>query len=752
MRTIAKTLFFILFLAITNLLSAQTTITGKVTDKKDPLIGASITLKDTYDGATSDSSGKFSFKTSEKGEFILTATSVGYRPFEQTIKLEGKGILTIDIVLKEEVTELSAVVLSAGTFEASDRKRAAAVLNPIDIVTTASANGDITGALKTLPGAQQVGESEGLFVRGGTATETKIFIDGTLVNNFFHSSSPNIASYGRFSPFLFKGTVFSTGGYSALYGQALSSALILESIDLPDRTSASLGVSIIGVNGGYQALSKNKKSSWGGAYSYTNLAPAFAIIKQKQDYSEIPVFHDGDINFRIKTSATGMLKYYGYFSKSNLDFTEKSIDSLGYLDRFGVSNFNTFHNLSWKEKLGKRWKMYAGISYTFNQDDIKAGMKDANKNEVILSGLEFKTFDLDLTSNYFNGKLIFERRLKGISVIRFGGEYNYSDEKSDYTIYNGQKFPARLKANVKSVFAESDIYITNNLAAKIGTRLEQSSLIDRTNIAPRFSLAYKLSKQAQASLAYGVFYQTPESRYLPTAASNLVFMKATHYIAQYMKVTSVRTFRAEIFYKKYDNLIKTGLVSGRDLAINNDGFGDAKGFEFFWRDKKTIKNVDFWISYSFLDTKRDFMNFPYATTPNFAAKHTASIVMKKFVQAWKMQFNGAYNYASSRPYYNIRFDGSKYYFADMGKVQDYHNFSVAFNYLPSIGKENAKNFSVYVLSISNAFGIKQVYGYEYSYNGLRKEQIVPPSRIFVYIGAFFSFGIDRSQQTVDRLF
>ena len=446
-----------------------------------------------------------------------------------------------------------------------------------------------------------------------------------------------------------------------------------------------------------------------------------------------------------------MLKYYGYFSKGDLDFTVKSIDSLGYLDRFGVSNFNTFHNLSWKEKLGKRWKIYAGISYTFNHDEIKTGMKDANKNEVILSGLEFKTFALDLTSNYFNGKLIFERRLKGISMIRFGSEYNLSNEKSDYTIYNGQKFPGKLKANIKSVFAESDIYITNALAAKIGTRLEQSSLIDKTNIAPRFSLAYKLSKQAQASLAYGIFYQNPESRYLPSAG-NLVFMKATHYIAQYMKVTNVRTFRAEIFYKKYDNLVKTGIVSGRDIAINNNGFGDAKGFEFFWRDKKTIKNVDYWISYSFLDTKRDFLNFPYATMPNFAARHTASVVVKKFVQAWKMQFNGAYNYASSRPYYNIRFDGSKYYFADMGKVQDYHNFSIAFNYLPSVGKPDSKNFAVYVLSISNAFGIKQVYGYQYSYNGLRKEQIVPPSRVFVYIGAFFSFGIDRSQQTVDRLF
>ncbi|HZI68418.1 MAG TPA: hypothetical protein VFD44_01855, partial [Hanamia sp.] len=72
------------------------------------------------------------------------------------------------------------MVISAGTFEASDAKRGT-VLKPVDIVTTASALGDITSAIKTLPGTQQVGESEGLFVRGGTADETKIFIDGTLV-------------------------------------------------------------------------------------------------------------------------------------------------------------------------------------------------------------------------------------------------------------------------------------------------------------------------------------------------------------------------------------------------------------------------------------------------------------------------------------------------------------------------------------------------------------------------------------------
>src|SRR5688572_3421544 len=259
MERVSLILFFIFLVFFAN---AQK-ISGTVKDTKSkPIAGASISLKDTYDGAVSDSLGNFSFTTTEKGEQILVITAVGYIGFEQKINL-NENITTFNFNLKEEFNEMKAVVITAGSFEASDRKRAVAVLTSLDVVTTASGNGDITGALKTLPGAQQVGETEGLFVRGGTAAETKIFIDGTLVNRFFYSSAPNIAGYGRFNPFLFKGTVFSTGGYSSLYGQALSSAVILESIDLPERTSASLGISVLGLNGGFQQLNKKKTASWG---------------------------------------------------------------------------------------------------------------------------------------------------------------------------------------------------------------------------------------------------------------------------------------------------------------------------------------------------------------------------------------------------------------------------------------------------------------------------------------------------------
>jgi hypothetical protein len=218
-----------------------------------------------------------------------------------------------------------------------------------------------------------------------------------------------------------------------------------------------------------------------------------------------------------------------------------------------------------------------------------------------------------------------------------------------------------------------------------------------------------------------------------------------------MRTTQLTIFRAEIYYKKYHELVKTGTAYGRDgVAINNNGFGDAKGFEVFWRDKKSVKNLDYWISYSYLDTKRDFLNFPFAITPNYAAKHNASLVLKKFVMPWKTGFNASYTWTSKRPYYNIGFDGWQYKFTDRGMVPDYHNVSFSLNYIPSIGKTNARSFAVYVISINNIFNIRQTYGYTYSYDGSRKEAIVPPSRMFVFIGAFFSFGIDRTQDAINN--
>ncbi len=732
----------------------QVKISGRVTDAKNkPVAGASIALKNSYDGATTDSSGNYSFITTEKGDQEIEVSIIGYKTVEQKITITRTPLI-VNISLKELITELKAVVISAGSFEASDKNKGA-VLNPLDIVTTPSANGDVTSAFKTLPGTQQVGESEGLFVRGGTATESKIFMDGNLVNNFFYTSTPGIATRGRFNPFLFKGTVFSTGGYSALYGQALSSALILESKDLPEKTEADLALSVIGVGGGIQHLAKDKRSSWGVSYNYTNLWLAFKFIKYKQDFYQLPIYNQGDANFRIKTKNGGFIKYYGYISANKTGFRTSDIDSTVLKDAFAIENLNTYQSIGWKERLGNGWKINTGISFSTNKDDIANEVQDANNQKQVISNPSFyayKNFTLNNKAKYAQARVVLEKKLKGLNAIRFGSEYFYSDERSTYTLYDGTKFNEAVKDNLTATFAEADIYLTNNLAAKFGGRLEHSAIVDKWNIAPRLSVAYKFRDNSQASFAYGIFYQNPERKYLP-AAANINYSKATHYIVQYQKINNLRSFRVEAFYKKYDDLYKTAPdINGRDVTSNNNGYGDAKGVEFFWRDKKTIKNVDYWISYSYLDTKRDFLNYPKAIQPSFAANHTAAFVFKRFVLPWKTQFNLSYNFATGRPYYRIAYDNtqSKYVISDAGKTINYNSMSFSVNYLPNIGKKNPRTFAVWVLGINNVLGQKQVYNYNYSYDGSRKEAITSPSKRFIFLGCFLSFGIDRTQDAINN--
>ena len=229
-----------------------------------------------------------------------------------------------------------------------------------------------------------------------------------------------------------------------------------------------------------------------------------------------------------------------------------------------------------------------------------------------------KNFHIKSRQDLAQLKQVIEKKLGGLSVLRFGAEYWYATNPSNFR-NDHSTYINKLKDNYAAAFAETDIYLTNAAALKLGGRYEYSSIIRKANFAPRISLAYKTGANAQVSLAYGIFYQKPLNNEL-LFTNSLGYTKATHYIANYQKTVTDRIFRVEAFYKKYADLVKTY------PSYSNDGTGYAKGFELFFRDKKTFKNLDYWISYSYLNTKRDYLNYPGKLQPYFAAPHTASIV------------------------------------------------------------------------------------------------------------------------------
>ena len=238
---------------------------------------------------------------------------IGYKTYNKELNLNGIN-LNLSIILKESSNQLDAVVITAGSFEASDEKKTV-VLKPLDIVTTAGGLADIAGAINTLPGTRTVGEEGKLFVRGGDSYETATFIDGMLVESPYGSTMPDMPSRGRFSPFLFSGTVFSSGGYSAEYGQALSSALILKTNDLPDKTISSISLMSVGV--GASHTQKWDKTSLSLSADYTDLSPYYALIKQNFDWMETPRGIGSSMIFRQKVNKNGLIKMYSSFSHFN---------------------------------------------------------------------------------------------------------------------------------------------------------------------------------------------------------------------------------------------------------------------------------------------------------------------------------------------------------------------------------------------------------------------------------------------------
>ncbi len=692
---------------------AQTLIKGKVIKAKSnkPVPFANILIKGSYDGTTTDEEGKFSFKTSETGTKTLVASSVGYEKAIKEVQIEGKE-LNLTIEMKSTVNELDYVVITAGAFEASDKKKAV-ILKPLDIVTTAGSGADVYGALKKLPGSQMVGEEEGLFIRGGAGYETKTIIDGMTVQNPYYSPVPDVPSRGRFNPFLFEGTVFSTGGYSALYGQALSSVLLLETKGMPQKTQTGIGLNF--VQGTLSHTQKMKNSAISVAGAYTDLNPYYDIFEQNTDWVNSPIDYSGEMNYRWKPSKTGLLKLYSSYNTSNMSIRYPSLENLTGKVLFEQANENFYMNSTYKDALSKNWTIATGFSHSNDIDETA-----------------IDTFDITSDERLTQGRITFTRFLNDKNNIKFGTELGDLYIDGRYGWYKG-----KIDEFYNAAYTELNWFITPKLALRPGLRYENSEVIQEQNLAPRFSIAYKTGKHSQVSAAYGHFYQRPGNEFL-FQSKELGFEYASHYILNYQwMIQDKRTFRVELYYKDYDDLVNGNYDSTARYytTLQNKGYGYAKGVDVFWRDQQSIKFADYWISYSYLDTERKFRNYPISAAPDFTSEHNLSVLTKYWINPILTNVSLSYSFASGRPYFNPNKPAEEFH-QDMGP--DYHNFSLSLSKLTGLFGQ----FTVIYASVENIFNRNHIFGYRYSMDGERRMAIKPASPRSYFLGIIVSVEYD----------
>ena len=213
---------------------------------------------------------------------------------------------------------------------------------------------------------------------------------------------------------------------------------------------------------------------------------------------------------------------------------------------------------------------------------------------------------------------------------------------------------------------------------------------------------------------------------------------AQHWVLNYQYSDQSRTLRLEAYHKNYQQLLRS------QPEWNTNGEGYARGFDLFYRDRGGINNLDYWISYSFIDSRRHWAHFQGQVQPSFAPQHNASFVSKYWINALKSQLGTSFNINDGFSYENPNLAGEM-----ESKTKAFHSFNLSWSYLP---RQNL----IFHFEVTNVLGRDNVFGYEYSRlanadGNFRSVPIAQAAKRFIFFGIFYTLSTDKNANQLNNL-
>jgi TonB-dependent SusC/RagA subfamily outer membrane receptor len=218
-------LFFITILPYSSF--AQTrTVSGTVVDSKTaaPVSGATVNIKGTATGTTTDNAGKFSIMVS--GDVVLVVSNIGFEPQELTPGSAGTvsvKLVKIDQVLDDVVVigygskKKATLTGSVATVDAKVFQDRGPTANPL-----AALQGQVPGVVVTRSSAAPGREGWNFQIRGATSTngtEPLVIVDGIPLVSLNALNSINPADIESMS--------FLKDGSAAIYGARGAGGVVL---------------------------------------------------------------------------------------------------------------------------------------------------------------------------------------------------------------------------------------------------------------------------------------------------------------------------------------------------------------------------------------------------------------------------------------------------------------------------------------------------------------------------------------------
>ena len=628
-----KKIFFIPLIIISNSLFAQNLtgdLYGRVSDftTKQPIPFANILVIGTNFGAAANDKGFFKIEKLPVNTYQIRASVVGYNQQIKTdIVIQTGRPAEINFELTPQAIELEGVTVTSDYFRN----------DPLEVNSTRSFNyeelrrspggfEDVIRALSILPGVAQADAGRNdLVVRGGAPSENLYLVNGIEVPNINHFGTQG-ATGGPLSYInldFVRETSFSTGGFSSLYGDKLSSVL---SINLRDGREDRFGgkgtisASQFGLNL-EGPISENSNFIFSARRSYLD------FIFKAANFAFVPEYYDVLVKADFNTHAQDAFGFLFISAFDNVKFFNDTEDQ-----RFDNSRILGTDQVQYVAGVTYRHLFTNGffnLALSRNYVDFDSRQSDSLLNPIFTNKSKEE-------ENSIRADLVF--KLSKTSEINVGGtakliEADYDILFPTFVTTFGDSLPiTSLKTSNNytkfGVYTNFNTLLFNRLTTNLGVRSDIfTALNKKIYFSPRLSLSYALTDLININFSTGIYHQSPSYIWLEAFESNrdLRMIQANQYVLGFdHRVSADALLKVEIFYKDYDNyptstvrpylvLANTGAgFSGSDDNFSSfgleplldAGFGKARGFEL--SVQKKLSDIPYYGIFSFTYSQSDY--------------------------------------------------------------------------------------------------------------------------------------------------
>ncbi len=604
---------------------------------------------------------------------------------------------------------------------------------------------DVLESIQQLPGVNSPNETaSGFNVRGGSTDQNRIIWNGI---NMYHKGH----LFGMISAFNSNSSekvLFVNKGTNPRYGERISSVVDIASNDkITSNLKAKFGLNGISVDGFVNApIIKDKLSVLASIRrSYTEWLETstfqkysdkvFQTTKIEGDNNSDDDFYfiDYNVSLNFKPSDFHSLKLNTIYIDNHLDFFGKNTQvGNSFNDLLSIKNEGYGAQWDWKLNSKVKIKSKAFVSkYRLNYNFIEANeeeqLSDFDKRNVIFdSGISSEVFvDASENSNYL-----------------FGYEYNYKDvsyaylktEELSFVLDSDQK-----RAATHSLFGNYSFSNSNAFRVDAGFRINNYSSLDIIKFEPRILVFKQLFKhvglQVSGEIKNQIINEIDETVVSDLSLENKLWrlvdgskfpvINSKQVSAGFVFTNKGWTLDLDHYYKRIKGVsaLSLGFLNPIDSGFHI-GDQDIFGIDFYL--KKSFKNFNTWLSYSYNDVTSTFkglnddQSFPSSNNISHSISTSFAYKLNNFQMAVSWQWR------TGKPFTEAIYDSGTNMISfdkiNAKQLPEYHRLDISSTYRFNFSEESKLKGKIGV-SIRNLYDKKNHLSREYTGNNSLNDPI-----------------------------